>query len=155
MKDSDLTCVTVPKNGAESERSGRTSCQFTEKKDLSSKTFPHSSFSTNSAPNPRTTNIKDELMSHTCVVCRKTDFGGLISQRLRSVKDHYCAHFMAEILDLFQNKIRGNTCLVKGCGTTIADTQETHARHIGSTHNKIYKILKLKGHKLEFLKPKK
>jgi len=132
LKASDLTCVPVPRNGAESEKSERSS--------------------------PLTPNFKVELMSHACVVCRKTDFGGLISQRLTRIKEHYCAHFRAEILDLFKNKIRGNTCLVEGCSTTISDSLETQpniARHIGSAHNKIYEILKLRGHKLEFLKPKK
>jgi len=149
LKASDLTYV------ADREKSERTSCQFTEKKDLSSKTFP-SSISTNYDPNLCTHKVK--LMSHACVVCRKTDFGGLISQRLRRVKEHYCAHFRSEILELFKNKIRGSTCLVEGCSTTISDTLETQpniARHIGSAHNKIYEILKLRGHKLEFLKPKK
>merc|ERR1712034_113165 len=55
--------------------------------------------------------------------------------KMTSIKAHYCIHFREEILDLHKG-----------------DKKQNLARHIGTKHNKIYKILKLRGHKIEFLR---
>lgn len=113
-----------------------------------------------SAPvgNEKIETFETQLMSHACVICHKADYSGLISQRLSQIKSHYCLHFRRNILHIFKNKIRDSICLVNGCGRAISDSNEDArpnlARHIGSAHNKIYEILKQKGHTLEFLKVK-
>eukprot|EP00092_Neocalanus_flemingeri_P018110 GFUD01019600.1.p1 GENE.GFUD01019600.1~~GFUD01019600.1.p1 ORF type:complete len:1223 (-),score=333.86 GFUD01019600.1:265-3882(-) len=136
----------------------RTSDPDTVKKNLSSMTFPQLSRAGSSAPNAHAPpSLEMQLLNHACVVCQKSDFGGQVNARYSKVKEHYCHHFRAEILDLYKNEIKGNTCIIDGCGKTIMDTKETKpslARHIGAAHSKIYKILKLRGHKVEFLKPR-
>jgi len=99
---------------------------------------------------------KTMAQNHACVICNKNDFSGSNdNNRLTAIKAHYCNHFMAEILDLHKNEIMGNTCMVDMCNMTIMDKGEKKrnlARHIGTKHNKIYKIMKLRGHKIDFLK---
>jgi len=95
-------------------------------------------------------------LNHSCVICNKNDFAGSNdNNKLTAIKAHYCNHFMAEILDLHKNEIMGNVCMVDRCNMTIVDKGEKKrnlARHIGTKHNKIYKIMKLRGHKIDFLK---
>jgi len=111
------------------------------------------------APTPSTSFSKSQAaINHSCLICSKSDFSGSNdNNKLTSIKAHYCNHFTEEILDLHKSEIMGNTCMISQCNMTIMDKgskKRNLARHIGTKHNKIYKIMKLRGHRLEFLKNK-